>query len=80
MLGLLGLLVFLAGVHLCWQAREAVFYWLRFLVLTWRAALGRSQGSVAYREGTARHTLRMVGGFGLVFLGQLLVALDFFVF
>ncbi len=87
--GLIGVLVLLAGLHLTWLARDAVFYWVEFAVTTWRTALRAllsnrpvddSAVSAVVRESgrthvPATHTLRMVGGLGLIFLGQLLVVL-----
>jgi hypothetical protein len=87
--GLIGVLVFLAGLHLTWLARDAVFYWVEFAVTTWRTALRAllnnrpaddpAVSAVARGSGRAHvpatHTLCLVGGLGLIFLGQLLVVL-----
>lgn len=87
--GLIGVLVFFAGLHLTWLARGAVLYWMEFAVTTWRSALrallnnrpadAPAASTVARESGRpqvpATHTLCMVGGLGLIFLGQLLVVL-----
>jgi hypothetical protein len=99
-LGLIGFLVFLAGVHLLWQAREECLFWAGEFLRIFRVSLRRSdsrtselarqespvtshQSQVTDRSAglrqpktRARKTLRMVGGVGLVLLGQLLVILD----
>jgi hypothetical protein len=87
--GLIGVFIFLAGLHLTWQARDTIVYWTEFLVTTWRSAIratlegARGDHSPPAlpsplqesRHGPEPHTLRMVGGFGLIFLGQLLFVL-----
>jgi hypothetical protein len=79
LLGLAGVLVFLAGVYLTWQARGTILYWLEFVVGTWRRALRYEDAPAASPPPPARapglHHLRLVGGFGLIFLGPLLVIL-----
>ncbi len=86
-LGLIGLFVFLAGLHLTWQARDAILYWVGFGVATWRSAVRSILEGAGTRSAPSHvrpsskaeqpipHTLRLVGGIGLIFLGQLLFVL-----
>jgi len=81
LLGLIGFLVILAGIHLLWQAREDCLFWFEEFLRIFRSSLPRaSRSETAYARqsaGTRPKTLRMVGGFGLILLGQLLVILNF---
>ena len=91
LLGLIGFLVILAGIHLLWQAREDCLFWFEEFLRIFRSSLpraSRSETAHAHLLKTLRHpsrqsagtrpkTLRMVGGFGLILLGQLLVILNF---
>lgn len=79
-----GILVFVVGAYLIWQARGEVVYWLEEFFRILRVSL-RQSGQRALMQhpvvpaGRARRnkdTLRLVGGFGLMFLGQILVLLD----
>lgn len=77
LLGALGVILFLAGVGLLWHSREGIVEWLRFVVLTWRAALTRMENEGRPRQ-SPRGAVRLVGGVGLMVLGQLLLLLVFF--
>lgn len=82
--GLIGVMVLLAGLHLLWQSRKEMLYWVEMYLGTFRSALRkrtvegpareRVEGKRTQRE---RYTLRLVGGFGLVFLSQILLILEF---
>ncbi len=88
--GLIGILVFLMGMHLLWQARREIFFWLEEFVrilrreVTTRAGLGEQAAvtppsEVAAAGGASRRgrgTLRMLGGLALLFIGPLLLILD----
>jgi hypothetical protein len=82
LLALLGFLVLLAGMHLAWQARQTILYWVSFAIATWRSALrpeparrgGQSRPEPAPRPRELRN-LRLLGGVSLIFLGQLLLVL-----
>jgi hypothetical protein len=81
-MGIIGVLVFVAGVQLIWQARKEVLYWMREFVQIFRQALMRPEesGVKSTRWETGAHdrrgTLRLVSAIGLIFLGQFLVLLD----
>jgi hypothetical protein len=88
--GLVGVLIFLAGAHLLWQGRREILFWLgEFFRILRREFTRRKTGVVppgAFPEGAPagvpaapkrdRGTLRLVGGLALVFLGQVLLLLD----
>lgn len=78
LLALLGFVVLLAGLHLAWQARHTVLFWLRFLIRTWRAALRPAEPPPSPPSARPHdlHNLRLLGGFALIVLGQLLLALS----
>jgi len=80
-LGLIGFLMFVAGLHLLWLGREEILFWLREFMRIFQVSLHRTaaEDGADARLVSARgkhHTLRIVGGFGLVLLGQLLLILD----
>ncbi len=89
-MGLIGILFFLAGAHLLWQARREVRYWLEEFVRILRGEfIRREAGGVsplrlaqgdsvaaASPSQRGRGTLRLLGGFGLMFLGQVLLLID----
>lgn len=83
--GLIGLLVFLAGIHLIWQARGEVLYWLEAFFRIFKVEVTRRNlasdvpvgESVGFQRPPRPHgALRLVTGFGLMFLGQVLFFLD----
>jgi len=81
LLGLIGTLVVFAGIHLLWQARKEIFFWLETFVRIFRASLAQPGARVRPlpAEATAgdRHTLRMLLGMGLLFfLGPMLIVLS----
>jgi len=81
LLGLIGTLVVFAGIHLLWQARKEIFFWLETFVRIFRASLAQPGARVRpIRAETApgdRHTLRMLLGMGLLFfLGPMLIVLS----
>jgi hypothetical protein len=81
LLGLVGTLVVFAGIHLLWQARREIFFWLETFVRIFRASL-QQPGARVRPLGIAtaageRHTLRMLLGMGLLFfLGPMLIVLS----
>ncbi len=80
LLGLIGTLVVFAGIHLLWQARKEIFFWLETFVKIFRASLKQPGARVRPLEVPAagdRHTLRMLLGMGLLFfLGPMLIVLS----
>ena len=74
MLGLTGLLLFFAGLHMLWQAREEFFFWLeeyfRLLRLSVRRAADPQEvlATPALPRAERKHTLRMVLGMVLAFI------------
>ena len=80
MIGLIGILVFFAGLHLLWQARDAIRYWFETFFQIFRGALRQRAAVPAAdlprRPERAPDTLRLVGGVGLAVLGQLLLILE----
>ena len=77
---LVGFLLFCAGVHLLWQSRDDVFFWLAEFARVFAAGLRTSAdpehalagpGPASRRKGAARIAL----GFLLVFLAPVLIAL-----
>ena len=81
LLGLIGALVVCAGIHLLWQARKEIFFWLETFVRIFRASLAQPGARVrplgvetAPRD---RHLLRMLLGMGLLFFqGPMLIVLS----
>lgn len=76
---LVGILVFFAGLHVLWQARGDILYWveqyLRIMRASLRVVMDPEHPPLLLKkeELANRQTLRLVGGVGLVFLGQILV-------
>lgn len=75
MLGLTGIILFLAGIHMLWQAREEFYFWLeeyfRLLRLSVHRAADPQQVAVTParpRPPGPKHTLRMVIGVLLAFV------------
>ena len=91
-LGLAGTLLFFAGLHLLWQAREEGLYWLQKFLETFQKSLrstaglptaSESEGPAAPAGRSALRTCppaawRMMSGFGLLLLGPMLVLLSLF--
>ncbi len=90
--GLIGILVFLAGVYLLWQARKEVLYWLGEFFRILRGEVRRRGGLVDSGQSAAAEahpaaqaparrqrshgTLVLLGAFALIVLGQVLFILD----
>jgi hypothetical protein len=82
LLGMIGLLVVCAGVHLLWQSRRDVAYWIAAFFRMFRTQLReapQSRADLLARESPAARregTFRLLLGAGLLFfLGPLLIAL-----
>jgi hypothetical protein len=82
LLGMIGLLVVCAGVHLLWQSRRDVAYWIAAFFRVFRTQLRDAPQSradlLAHESPAVRRegTLRLLLGAGLLFfLGPLLIAL-----
>lgn len=81
-MGLIGLLAFLAGLHLLWRAREEVLFWAEEFLRIFRGEFSRRAGVevpptiLPRAEKRFRGTLRMIAAFGLMALGPLLFLLD----
>ena len=82
---LVGFLVVCAGVHLLWQSRREIFYWLETFLKIFRKSLGdpmRTRALSTVRPELSRadsrreHVLRLVLGLSLVLLiGPVLIFL-----
>jgi hypothetical protein len=74
LLGLTGIILFFAGLHMLWQAREEFLFWLeeyfRLLRLSVHRASDAQQIPVtpALPRTKRKHTLRMVIGMLLAFI------------
>ena len=74
LLGLTGVILFFAGLHMLWQAREEFFYWLEEYFRLFRQSVRRAADPqnlpVASTEARVnrKHTLRMVIGVFLAFI------------
>ncbi len=74
LLGLTGIILFFAGMHMLWQAREEFLFWLeeyfRLLKLSVRGATDPQHILVtpAQPRTPRQHTLRMVIGMLLAFI------------
>ena len=89
--GLAGIILFFAGLHVLWQSREEVLYWLQTFLETFQNSL-RTTGGLADTDAVAdgprpklakpktgqTHAMRMMSAFGLLLLGPLLVLLSLF--
>lgn len=79
LVGLVGMILFCAGLHQIWLARDEVLFWLSRFADLFRSSLGKEEhpaasahsGAVIHRS-PAYGTLQVVGGLGLMFLGSLL--------
>jgi hypothetical protein len=86
-LALVGILVVFAGLHLLWQSRREIFYWIETWSNIFRDSLRDSQragGSSLERPRFSRfgsgreHVLRLLLGFSLVLIvGPVLIFLGF---
>ncbi len=81
LLGLIGTVIVFAGIHMLWQARNELFYWIETYLRIFRAAL-RQPGAPVPRSAAAgasrqhENTFRILLGFGLLFfLGPALIVL-----
>jgi len=90
-MGLIGILSFLVGAALLWQARKEILYWLQEFFRILRAEFSRHGGLVgevrrapvsassgvagAPRPRRSRGALLLLGGFTLIVLGQVLFIL-----
>jgi hypothetical protein len=90
-LGLAGIILFFAGLHILWQSREEALYWLQKFLETFQKSLrttaglgGTSSGEDPARPESAKpsagqvHAMRMMSAVGLLLLGPLLVLLSLF--
>ena len=74
LMGLSGIVLFLAGLHLLWQARDEFFFWLeeyfRLLRFSVRRAADPQLAAIhpAQSRPERKHTLRMVIGMLLAFI------------
>ncbi|HEV8383972.1 MAG TPA: hypothetical protein VGQ11_03805 [Candidatus Acidoferrales bacterium] len=74
LLGLTGILLFFAGLHMLWQSRAEVFFWLEEYFRLWRLSVHRAADpqQVAAMHALPRperkHTLRIVIGMLLAFV------------
>jgi hypothetical protein len=83
-MGLVGFLSFLAGLHLLWQGRHEVIFWMDEFFRIFRGEFMKRGGvpvTVA-ADPTAkpakrfRGTFRLIAAFGLMMLGPLLFLID----
>ncbi len=72
LLGLTGIILFFAGLHMLWQAREEFLFWLeeyfRLLRLSVRGTAQHMPVTPARIRMERKHTLRMVIGMLLAFI------------
>jgi hypothetical protein len=79
LMGLVGVIVFLAGLHQLWLAREEILFWLERFLRIFTSALrkqeagGTIDNSSAPQRQPELRTLHLVGGIGLLALGSFLV-------
>ena len=81
LVGLIGALVFLAGMHLLWKNRHEAIAWLREFICILRGEFARkngARGESALRSRAAPRSgaLVLVGAVALILLGQILFFLD----
>jgi hypothetical protein len=84
-LALVGVLVVFAGLHLLWQSRREIFFWIETWLKIFRASLREPQRAASYlperprlsRFGSGReHVLRLLLGLSLVLIvGPVLIFL-----
>lgn len=78
LMGLVGIVVFFAGLHQLWLAREEALFWLKRFADLFHWTLGKQEGRAEAGSETlpqrppAFGTLHLVGGLGLVMLGSFL--------
>jgi len=81
-LGLIGVLVFLAGTHLLWKVRVAAIAWLAEFIRLLRAEFARREMRSAHQWSAASVSrprsgaLLLVAALTLILIGPLLVFLD----
>jgi len=72
LLGLTGIVLFFAGLHMLWQAREEFLFWLeeyfRLLRLSVRGTVQQAPVAPPRIRMERKHTLRMVIGMLLAFI------------
>jgi uncharacterized paraquat-inducible protein A len=72
LLGLTGIILFFAGLHMLWQAREEFLFWLeeyfRLLRLSVRGTAQQIPVTPTRPRMERKHTLRMVIGMLLAFI------------
>jgi hypothetical protein len=72
LLGLTGIILFFAGLHMLWQAREEFLFWLeeyfRLLRLSVRGTVQQIPVTPERPRMGRKHTLRMVIGMLLAFI------------
>ena len=72
LLGLTGIILFFAGLHMLWQAREEFLFWLeeyfRLLRLSVRGTVQQVPVTPPRIRMERKHTLRMVIGMLLAFI------------
>jgi uncharacterized iron-regulated membrane protein len=72
LLGLTGIILFFAGLHMLWQAREEFLFWLeeyfRLLRLSVRGTVQQMPATPPRLRMERKHTLRMVIGMLLAFI------------
>jgi len=72
LLGLTGIILFFAGLHMLWQAREEFLFWLeeyfRLLRLSVRGTVQQVPVAPPRIRMERKHTLRMVIGMLLAFI------------
>lgn len=82
--GLIGFLLFLAGLHLLWRARGEVIFWVEEFLQILRGEFTRRAGSpaseplqaAARKPNRYRGTLRILAAVGLMMLGPVLFLID----
>jgi hypothetical protein len=81
LIGLIGTIVAFAGIHLLWQSRKELVYWIETYLKLFRASLQQPgtplpRAAVAMNRHQREHTLRLLLGCGLLFLlGPALIVL-----
>jgi predicted tellurium resistance membrane protein TerC len=74
LLGLTGIILFFAGLHMLWRAREEVFFWLEEYFRLLRLSVHRATDPLPIQVPPAlprtkrKHTLQMVIGVLLAFI------------